>query len=169
MRARITLLLFAILYSFTCLAQTNFENTSRRKVSGLISHWVEIGISKPPLYNNSGKNLSGRGRSKTWSIRLVMEGIILMYMIKPVKSWSTHEDSIRYSKNGEVRSKRRPRHNLGQIASLSPIRKLLSSLRLRQETRPTCSSILYWNKRLIRPVFYWPGETQGKPDHKNPI
>ena len=31
MRARITLLLFAILYSFTCLAQTNFEKHFTKK------------------------------------------------------------------------------------------------------------------------------------------
>lgn len=33
MRARITLLLFAILYSFTCLAQTNFEKTLHEEKS----------------------------------------------------------------------------------------------------------------------------------------
>ena len=65
MRARITLLLFAILYSFTCLAQTNFEKHFTKK-----SLRIDFALSgnwdfKPPLYNNSGKNLSGRGRSKT--------------------------------------------------------------------------------------------------------
>ena len=59
MRARITLLLlFAILFSFTCLAQTNFEKHFTKK-----SLRVDFAL-----------------------IRLVMEGIILMYMIKPVKS-----------------------------------------------------------------------------------
>ena len=39
MRARITLLLlFAILFSFTCLAQTNFEKHFTKKSLGLISH-----------------------------------------------------------------------------------------------------------------------------------
>ena len=63
MRARITLLLFAILYSFTCLAQTNFEKHFTKK--SLRIDFALSGISKPPLYNNSGKNPSGQGRSKT--------------------------------------------------------------------------------------------------------
>lgn len=66
MRARITLLLFAILYSFTCLAQTNFEKHFTKKSLridfALSGNWDFQGL---PLYNNSGKNLSGRGRSKT--------------------------------------------------------------------------------------------------------
>ena len=170
MRARITLLLlFAILSVFTCPAQTNFEKHFTKK-----SLRVDFALSgnwdfQAAAIQQLREEPSGQGRSKTWSIRLVMEGIILMYMIKPVKSWSTHEDSIRYSKNGEVRSKRRPRHNLGQIASLSPIRKLLSSLRLRQETRPTCSPSFIETRDWSGQYFYWPGKTQGKPDHKNPI
>lgn len=65
MRARITLLLlFAILFSFTCLAQTNFEKHFTKK-----SLRVDFALSgnwdfKPLPYNNSGKNPSGQGRSK---------------------------------------------------------------------------------------------------------
>ena len=62
MRARITLLLFAILYSFTCLAQTNFEKNFTKK-----SLRIDFALSGNWDFqaNNSGKNLSGRGRSKT--------------------------------------------------------------------------------------------------------
>lgn len=66
MRARITLLLlFAILFSFTCLAQTNFEKHFTKK-----SLRVDFALSgnwdfQAAPYNNSGKNPSGQGRSKT--------------------------------------------------------------------------------------------------------
>ena len=85
MRARITLLLFAILYSFTCLAQTNFEKHFTKKSLridfALSGNWdfqaaAIQQLREEPVWAGPVKNLIG----------LVMEGIILMYMIKPVKS-----------------------------------------------------------------------------------
>ena len=124
MRARITLLLFAILYSFTCLAQTNFEKHFTKKS-------LRIDFA-----------LSGNWDFQAAAIQQLREEPV---WAGPVKNLIDPFGYGGYYINvyGEVQSKRRPRHNLGQIASLSPIRKLLSSLRLRQETRPTCSSIFY--------------------------
>ena len=79
MRARITLLLlFAILFSFTCLAQTNFEKHFTKK-----SLRIDFALSGNWDFQAAAIQ---QLREEPVSIRLVMEGIILMYMIKPVKS-----------------------------------------------------------------------------------
>ena len=87
MRARITLLLFAILYSFTCLAQTNFEKHFTKKSLridfALSGNWdfqaaAIQQLREEPVWRGPVKNFIDRfGYGRVF---------ILMYMIKPVKS-----------------------------------------------------------------------------------
>ena len=140
MRARITLLLFAILYSFTCLAQTNFEKHFTKKSVridfALSGNWdfqaaAIQQLREEPVWAGPVKNLIDPFGYGGYYINVYDKaGKELIYS----RGFNTLFEEWRSTE---------PRHNLGQIASLSPIRKLLSSLRLRQETRPTCSSIFY--------------------------